>query len=81
MAAKTYRVLKRSFINNGLVEPGQIVEYDPGKDGTIGDNLELVSAKEAKDSPTKRELAPNNVQPNGPAAEPASPITTAEPLA
>jgi hypothetical protein len=80
MAAKRYRVLKRSFVNNALVEPGQIVEYDPGKGGKAGSNLELVDEKEAKDAPTKRDLAPHNVRPNGPPADPASPLPI-EPLA
>jgi hypothetical protein len=76
MAAKQYRVLKRSFINDRLVEPGEIVVYD----GKPGSNLEAVDAKGVKDAPSKRDIAPHNTAPNGPAAEPASPLPV-EPLA
>lgn len=38
MATKTYRVLQRSFIDNRLVEEGEIIEYD----GEAGSNLELI---------------------------------------
>ena len=33
-----YRVLQQSFLNNGLVQEGDIVEYD----GDVHDNLELI---------------------------------------
>lgn len=35
-----YRVLTKSFINNTIVEAGDVVEYD----GKPGSNLELVEA-------------------------------------
>lgn len=38
MAAKKYRVTRKSFINNALCDEGDIVEYD----GNASDNLELV---------------------------------------
>lgn len=37
-----YRVVEQSFIDNKLCAEGSIVEYDPGKDGEVGPNLELV---------------------------------------
>jgi hypothetical protein len=43
------RVLVRSFINNGLREEGDIVEYD----GKIGSNLELLEAEE-DDAPVEK---------------------------
>ena len=33
-----YKVLKKSFINNTIVEEGQIIEFD----GKAGSNLELI---------------------------------------
>jgi hypothetical protein len=39
-----YRVLQKSFINDAIVEEGEIIEYD----GEAGANLELVDAKQAK---------------------------------
>lgn len=46
------RVLIRSFINNGLREEGDIVDYD----GKIGSNLELVEDDE-DDSPASKSSA------------------------
>jgi hypothetical protein len=43
------RVLVRSFINNGLREEGDIVDYD----GKIGSNLELVES-EKDDAPVEK---------------------------
>lgn len=43
-----YRVLAKSFINNSIVEEGDVVEYD----GKPGSNLELVKA-EAAPAPKK----------------------------
>jgi hypothetical protein len=45
-----YRVLERSFINNGLREEGDIVEYD----GKAGSNLELVDAPAEAEAPAKK---------------------------
>lgn len=39
--AKQYCVLERSFINNTVVEEGEIVEYD----GKPGKNLELIEGR------------------------------------
>jgi len=39
-----YRVLVKSFINNSIAEPGDVVEYD----GKPGSNLELVEADKPK---------------------------------
>lgn len=36
-----YRVLSKSFINNAIVEAGDVVEYD----GEPGSNLELVEGE------------------------------------
>jgi hypothetical protein len=33
-----YRVLQKSFINNAIVEEGEVIEYD----GEPSDNLELI---------------------------------------
>lgn len=44
-----YRVLVRSFINNGLREEGDIVEYD----GKAGSNLELLEGEE-DDAPVEK---------------------------
>ena len=43
------RVLGRSFINNGLREEGDIVDYD----GKIGSNLELLEDEE-DDAPVEK---------------------------
>lgn len=45
-----YKVLQKSYINNRIVEEGEIVEYD-GKPGT---NLELIKQK--------RGVKPDNAQ-------------------
>lgn len=37
-----YRVLEPSFVNNSFHEEGDVIDYDPPKDTTIGNNLELV---------------------------------------
>jgi hypothetical protein len=42
-----YRVVETSFIDNKLCAEGTIVEYDPGKDGKVGDNLEPVKKAKA----------------------------------
>lgn len=45
------RVLAQSFINNSLVNEGDVIEYD----GEISENLELVKSKRSKkgaDAPT-----------------------------
>lgn len=43
-----YRVLQKSFINNAIVEEGEIVEYD----GKPSDNLELIKpVKTSKKAP------------------------------
>jgi len=39
-----YLVLAKSFINNTIVEEGEVVEYD----GKPGSNLELVKATKSK---------------------------------
>ena len=39
-----YRVLQTSFINNSLVNEGDVVDYD----GEAADNLELVSKASSK---------------------------------
>lgn len=44
------RVLVRSFINNGLREEGDIVDYD----GKIGSNLELVDDHAEAEAPAKK---------------------------
>lgn len=43
-----YKVLAASFINDGLVEEGTVIEYDPPEGTEIGENLELVEGKPAK---------------------------------
>ena len=50
---KKYLVLARSFINNRLVEEGDIVEYD-GKPGT---NLELIKEQKAEEPKAKKPTA------------------------
>lgn len=52
-----YRVLAKSFINNSIVEEGDVVEYD----GKPGSNLELV----------QDEAAPAKGKAKKPAAVPA----------
>lgn len=42
-----YRTLTKSFINNAIVEAGELVEYD----GTPGSNLELVEAEKPEAKP------------------------------
>jgi hypothetical protein len=49
--AKTYRVLEKSFINNGIREEGEIVEYD----GKPGRNLELVADEKPQRPKSKNE--------------------------
>lgn len=41
-----YRVLERSFINNAMVDAGEIVEYD----GKASANLELIKKGHSKDT-------------------------------
>lgn len=47
-----YRVLEKSFINNTIVEVGEIVEYE----GRASGNLELI--EEPKPSKSKAKAAP-----------------------
>ena len=51
-----YRVLTKSFINNSIVEEGDVIEYD----GPVGSNLELVQdeAAPAKGKGKKSAAAP-----------------------
>jgi hypothetical protein len=42
-----YRTLTKSFINNAIVEAGELVEYD----GKPGSNLELVEAEKSEAKP------------------------------
>ena len=51
-----YRVLQKSFINNAIVEEGEIVDYD----GEPGPNLEIVAdeAAPAKGKGKKADDAP-----------------------
>lgn len=42
-----YRVLAKSFINNTIVEPGEVVEYD----GKAGSNLEAVEDEKPAKAP------------------------------
>lgn len=49
-----YKVLAKSFINNTIVEEGDIVEYD-GKPGT---NLELIKADKSGKKGSKQDSAP-----------------------
>lgn len=37
-----YKVLDRSFVDNHLREPGEVIEYELPEGTTTGDNLELV---------------------------------------
>jgi hypothetical protein len=53
--AKTYRVLEKSFINNGIREEGEIVEYD----GKPGRNLELVNDEKSQKPKPKNEEGKN----------------------
>lgn len=39
-----YRVLAKSFINNAIVQEGEVVEYD----GQPGSNLELIESAKAE---------------------------------
>lgn len=74
-------VTKRSFINNRIVEAGQVAT-PVGKPGSNFKD-EAPSAKEVREAPTTREVAGTNGKPpNGPPATPANPVPTpAEPLA
>ena len=54
--AKTYRVLEKSFINNGIREEGEIVEYD----GKPGRNLELVADEKPQRPKGKNEEGKNS---------------------
>jgi len=47
-----YKVLQKSFINNNIVEEGEIVEYD----GNPGTNLELIKQKRGVKPDTAQEL-------------------------
>ena len=42
-----YRTLSKSFINNTIVEAGEIVDYD----GEAGSNLELVDGEKSEAKP------------------------------
>lgn len=39
-----YKVLEKSFINNAIVEAGEVIEYD----GEASNNLELIDEKKPK---------------------------------
>lgn len=62
------RVLEKSFINNSLVEAGEVVEYD----GELGTNLELVEGDKPKRT-SRKPAAPaadaGEEQPQDPAGE------------
>jgi len=47
-----YKVLQKSFINNNIVEEGEIVEYD----GKAGSNLELIKQKRGVKPDTAQEV-------------------------
>ena len=47
-----YKVLQKSFINNNIVEEGEIVEYD----GKAGTNLELIKQKRGVKPDTAQEV-------------------------
>lgn len=49
-----YRVLVRSFINNGLREEGEIVDYE----GKVGSNLELIEKASASAEEPSKKWAP-----------------------
>lgn len=44
--AKWYEVLELSYIGDRLCQPGDRVQYDPGEDGEIGNNLRELSEEE-----------------------------------
>lgn len=44
------RVLQRSFINNRIVEPDEVIEYD----GPFGDNIEPVKEERAAQKPAPK---------------------------
>jgi hypothetical protein len=60
-----YRTLTKSFINNAIVEAGELVEYD----GVPGSNLELVEGEAPKAAPKTKAKGPAKV------AAPAAPAT------
>ena len=50
-----YKVLQKSFINNNIVEEGEIVEYE----GKPGANLELLKSKRSPKTDASDEASPN----------------------
>lgn len=48
-----YKVLAKSYINNTIVEEGEIVEYN----GKPGSNLQLVEEKDQKKEEPKKDKA------------------------
>lgn len=48
-----YKVLQKSYINNKIVEEGEIVEFD----GDVSDNLKLMKRGEAKAEPKESEAS------------------------
>lgn len=56
----TYRVLEKSFINNGLREEGDIVEYQ----GRAGSNLELVGGSDPEIGAQNKKWAPKGKRPS-----------------
>lgn len=63
-----YRVLTKSFINNAIVEAGELVEYD----GTPGSNLELVEG-DKPDAKSKGDKPEAKSKGKAKGAEPAAP--------
>lgn len=51
-----YKVLERSWINNRLVEPGEVIEYA----GRAGSNLEPLDKKSKKTEATSASSSPDD---------------------
>lgn len=43
-----YRVLEKSVIGSGIVEAGEIIDYDGESEGAPGANLELITEKSGR---------------------------------
>lgn len=62
-----YLVKEKSFINDVIVEAGQIIDYTPPEGVTVSSNLELVKGKKAQQAAPDPE-APEAKEPDPPAA-------------
>ena len=57
-----YTIVERSYIDNHLREPGEVIDYDPPKGTEIGDNMKIVKT-------SKRGASTDDVDPSDASAD------------